>query len=151
MLRIIGKRLHPTAQLRLMHTEIVRGLGIRHAPLFDQPHRFKLELPRKLPSLHDTPPVPSKHLTRCLRNRVQASLLNVFTLPQQIEIVENYFGGIRKTYPDEWKKSDCIFFKTVGFGALWNVFEDIFKECTMQGDGFRVQDIDEVLEPLRSF
>ena len=56
-----------------MHTQIVRGLRIRNAALLDQPHRLKLELPRKLPSLHDTPPVPSKHLTRCLRNRVQAS------------------------------------------------------------------------------
>ena len=33
---------------------------------------LKLELAGKLPSLHDTPPAPSKHLTRCLRNRVQA-------------------------------------------------------------------------------
>jgi 4-amino-4-deoxy-L-arabinose transferase-like glycosyltransferase len=55
-----------------MHTEIVRGLGIRDAPLFDQPHSLKLELPRKFPPLHDPPPVPLKHLTRCLRNRVQA-------------------------------------------------------------------------------
>ena len=72
MLRIIRKRLHPTAQLGLMHTEIERGLRIRHAPLLDQPHSLKLELACKLPSLHDTPPVPSKHLTRCLRNRQQA-------------------------------------------------------------------------------
>src|SRR4029077_12009806 len=72
MLRIPRERLHPTAQLRLMHTEIERGLRIRDAPLLDQPNRLKLELPCKLPSLHDTPPVPSKHLTRCLRNRVQA-------------------------------------------------------------------------------
>src|SRR6476660_9870415 len=72
MLRITRERLHPTAQLRLMHTEIERGLRIRDAPLLDQPHRLKLELTCKLPSLHDTPPVPSKHLTRCLRNRVQA-------------------------------------------------------------------------------
>ena len=72
MLRIIRKRLHPTAQLRLMHTQILRGLRIRNASLLDQPHSLKLELSRKLPSLHDTPPVPSKQLTRCLRNRVQA-------------------------------------------------------------------------------
>src|SRR5271155_1197857 len=56
-----------------MHTKILRGLGIRYAPTFDQPYSLKLELSGKLPSLHDTPPVPSKHLTRCLRNRVQAS------------------------------------------------------------------------------
>src|SRR5215204_4138097 len=55
-----------------MHTEIMRSLAIRHAPLFDQPHSLKLELACKLPSLHHAPPVPSKHLTRCLRNRVQA-------------------------------------------------------------------------------
>ena len=36
---------------------------------------------------------------------------------------------------------DSIFFKTVGFGALMNVFEDIFKDSTMQGEGFRVSDI----------
>src|SRR5215211_1796403 len=56
-----------------MHTEIMRSLAIRHAPLFDQPHSLKLELACKLPSLHHAPPVPSKHLTRCLRNRVQAN------------------------------------------------------------------------------
>ena len=39
--------------------------------LLDQPHSLKLELPRKSPSLHDPPPVPSKHLTRRLQNRVQ--------------------------------------------------------------------------------
>src|ERR1700691_4729917 len=56
-----------------MHTQIVRGLGIRHAPIFNQPNRLKLELSCKLPPLHNSPPVPSKRLTRCLRNRVQAS------------------------------------------------------------------------------
>jgi DGQHR domain-containing protein len=78
-------------------------------------------------------------------------LLNVFTLAQQVTIVENYFRGIRETYPDEWRKADSIFFKTVGFGALMNVFEDVFKECTMHSGGFRVADIVEVLRPLRAF
>jgi hypothetical protein len=35
--------------------------------------RQSFELAGKPPSLHDPPPAPSKHLTRCLRNRVQAS------------------------------------------------------------------------------
>src|SRR4051812_8431292 len=56
-----------------MHTEILRRLRVRHAAFLDQAHRLKLELPRKLPSLHGPPPAPSKHLTRCLRNRVQAN------------------------------------------------------------------------------
>ncbi|MBN8956879.1 MAG: hypothetical protein J0H17_09935, partial [Rhizobiales bacterium] len=48
-------------------------LNIRYAAILDQAHRLKLELPRKLTPLHDPPPAPSKHLTRCLRNRVQAN------------------------------------------------------------------------------
>jgi hypothetical protein len=38
----------------------------------DQLDRLKLELACKSSSLYDQPPVPLKHLTQCLRNRVQA-------------------------------------------------------------------------------
>lgn len=81
----------------------------------------------------------------------EKGLLNVFTLAQQIDILENYFNALRTSYPEEWKKPDCIFFKTVGFGAVMNIFEDVFKECTMHSGGFRVRDIVEVLHPLRNF
>src|SRR5215471_15662459 len=72
MFRILGELLHPIAQLRHMHAQVLRSLHIGHASILDQAHSLKLELAGKLPSLHDTPPAPSKHLTRCLRNRVQA-------------------------------------------------------------------------------
>src|SRR5207247_8427330 len=74
LFRIVGELLHPIAQLRHMHAQVLRSLHIGHASLLDQAHSLKLELAGKLPSLHDTPPAPSKHLTRCLRNRVQANL-----------------------------------------------------------------------------
>src|SRR5881296_1766116 len=74
MFRIVGELLHPIAQLRHMHAQVLRSLHIGHASLLDQAHSLKLELAGKLPSLHDPPPAPSKHLTRCLRNRVQASM-----------------------------------------------------------------------------
>src|SRR3954462_9289564 len=67
-----------------MNTEIVRGLCIRHAAHSDQPNSIKLELACKLPSLHDPPPVPSKHLTRCPRNRVQAILSELIELDHRI-------------------------------------------------------------------
>src|SRR5205823_6374740 len=54
------------------HLQVFGCLRVRDPAIPDQPHRLKLELPRKPSSLHDSPPVPSKHLTRCLRNRVQA-------------------------------------------------------------------------------
>src|SRR5437016_10156877 len=73
MFRIVGELLHPITQLRHMHAQVLRRLHIGHASLLDQAHGLKLELAGKLPSLHDPPPAPSKHLTRCLRNRVQAN------------------------------------------------------------------------------
>src|SRR5262249_9942983 len=72
MLRVLGQLLHPIAQLRRVNVQVLRRLHIGHASILDQAHGLKLELSRKLPSLHDPPPAPSKHLTRCLRNRVQA-------------------------------------------------------------------------------
>src|SRR4051794_8061035 len=73
MLRIVRQLLHPIAKLRRMHAQVLRRLHIRHASILDQAHSLKLELSSKLSPLHDAPPVPSKHLTRCLRNRVQAT------------------------------------------------------------------------------
>src|SRR5262249_51944014 len=70
--RILGELLYPIAQLRRVNVQVLRCLHIGHASVLDQAHSLKLELASKLPSLHDPPPVPSKHLTRCLRNRVQA-------------------------------------------------------------------------------
>jgi hypothetical protein len=37
MLRIVRLRLHPIAQLRRMHTKVLRRLHIRDAPIPDQP------------------------------------------------------------------------------------------------------------------
>src|SRR5262245_17319589 len=59
-------------RMQAVSAEVLRCLHIGHASILDQAHGLKLELPRELPSLHDPPPAPSKHLTRCLRNRVQA-------------------------------------------------------------------------------
>jgi hypothetical protein len=51
MLRIVRKRLYPIAKLRLMHTQVLPGLRIRYAAIFDQPHSLTLELAGKLPSV----------------------------------------------------------------------------------------------------
>src|SRR6185437_9542753 len=77
--RVLGQLLHPIAQLRRVNVQVLRRLHIGHASILDQAHGLKFELSRKLPSLHDPPPAPSKHLTRCLRNRVQANELDAKT------------------------------------------------------------------------
>jgi hypothetical protein len=44
MFRIVGELLHPIAQLRHMHAQVLRNLHIGHASLLDQAHSLKLEL-----------------------------------------------------------------------------------------------------------
>jgi DGQHR domain-containing protein len=80
----------------------------------------------------------------------ERGLLNRFTLPEQRLIIDNFFHALKDTFPSEWASADNIFFKTIGFGAIMNVFEDVFKE-TIVGGGFRVQDIVEILKPVRGF
>src|SRR5665213_1007217 len=83
-----------------MHRQILLGLRIRHAALLDQPHSLKLELARKLPTLHDAPPVPLKHLTWCLRNRVQANAVRLTAL-----LVNGQFRPDELALPELSKRS----------------------------------------------
>src|SRR5262249_41921888 len=107
MFRIVGELLHPIAQLRHMHAEVLRSLHIGHASLLDQAHSLKLELAGKLPSLHDPPPAPSKHLTRCLRNRVQARLIFFWSRRRSVAPVAHMKTQSRKSL-DSWPKPDTI-------------------------------------------
>ena len=73
MLRIVGERFHPVAQLRDVNAS--RRLRILHAPNLDQAHSFKLELACELPTLlHGLPPAPLNTLTWSLGNQAQASM-----------------------------------------------------------------------------
>ena len=48
MFRIVGELLHPVAQLRHMHAQVLRSLHIGHASLLDQAHSLKLTVVRKI-------------------------------------------------------------------------------------------------------
>src|SRR5262245_66013477 len=75
-------------RMQAVSVEVLRCLHIGHASILDQAHGLKLELPRELPSLHDPPPAPSKHLTRCLRNRVQATMHKALVISAKDLLVE---------------------------------------------------------------
>ena len=66
LLRIGDRLLHPSVQRHARYARIARGLRHCHPAFLTQLHRLKLELSRKLASLHDPHPVSFIHLTRCL-------------------------------------------------------------------------------------
>ncbi len=79
-------------------------------------------------------------------------LLNIYTFEEQKSILENYFRALKVVFPAEWSKSKSIFFQTVGFGALFNVFDFVFKE-TMQRSkaSFAVDDVVKIFKPVSHF
>ena len=76
-------------------------------------------------------------------------ILNPYTLPEQVKIIENYFGAIRMVFPTEFRKN--IFFKTLGFGAIWRAFPLVFTLSLKQTSGFRVEDVERVLNVIAGF
>jgi len=54
---------------------------------------------------------------------IERGMLRDFSLEEQYTIFSNYFIAIKDTYSEEWSRENSIFFKTVGFGAMLNVFE----------------------------
>lgn len=77
--------------------------------------------------------------------------LKPWTLPEQVKIISNYFGALKETYPEQWSKSDNIFFRTVGFGAMMNMFEEIFQVALATEGGVRVSELKQVMKGVAHF
>lgn len=77
--------------------------------------------------------------------------LRSYSFEEQKAILSNYFSAIREVYKEEWKKDNPIFFRTVGFGALLNVFDRIFNLCTDRYSSFASADIQRVLGLVADF
>ena len=77
-------------------------------------------------------------------------ILAPYALPEQEKIIENYFRGIELAFPGLFAKN--IFFKTLGFGAMWRAFPLVFSASLKQsGGGFTVQDVANVLSRVSDF
>ncbi|MBB4363477.1 DGQHR domain-containing protein [Bradyrhizobium sp. CIR18] len=82
----------------------------------------------------------------------ERGLLNIYTFEEQKAILENYFRALKVVFPGEWSKAKPIFFQTVGFGALFNVFDYVFKETFQRSKAsFAVEDIVKVFRPIAHF
>ena len=48
-----------------------------------------------------------------------------YSMVEQVKIINNFFAALRNLFKDEW--TDNTFFKTIGFGAMFNMFDEIFQ------------------------
>jgi DGQHR domain-containing protein len=68
-------------------------------------------------------------------------ILNAYTEREQYGVIANYYHGLRQVFPKEFESRDSIFFKTIGFGAVWNVFPTFFSLTLKKQKGFTVRDV----------
>lgn len=68
-------------------------------------------------------------------------ILGPYTQLEQMRIVSNYYAGLRQVFPREFDARHSMFFKTLGFGALWNVFPTVFGLTLKHQLGFTVGDV----------
>ncbi|HXI25168.1 MAG TPA: DGQHR domain-containing protein [Pyrinomonadaceae bacterium] len=71
----------------------------------------------------------------------EKGILSFYSEQEQVAIVWNYYEGLRQVFTSEYEADDSIFFKTVGFGALFNVLPTFFSLVLRLHQGFEVKDV----------
>lgn len=67
------------------------------------------------------------------------------------QILENYFKALKLVFPDEFSTHKETFFQTLGFGASINALYSIFSITAKEKSGFRVEDIQSMLNEISNF
>lgn len=81
----------------------------------------------------------------------EKGLLSVYVEPEQQAVISNYYKGLQQVFPREFDTKDSVFFKTVGFGALWNIFPTFFNLSLKNYQGFQVKDVVAIFKRVETF
>lgn len=85
------------------------------------------------------------HVTR------DKGILGAYSEREQLAVISNYFNGLSQVFQREFNAKDSIFFKTVGFGAVWNVFQTVFSLTLKNCSGFATIDVVSILKHVENF
>jgi hypothetical protein len=64
-------------------------------------------------------------------------------------MIDNYFGSLEAVFPKAYQRN--IFFKTLGFGAIWRAFPLVFNLSLTKYKGFTVKNAADVLRNISDF
>lgn len=73
------------------------------------------------------------------------------TFEERAGVLNNLYNGLKSSYPKEFSTENCIFYKTLGFGAIINVLPDIFDLSVSMFKGFTVQNIVHLFNQIPEF
>jgi DGQHR domain-containing protein len=85
------------------------------------------------------------HITR------DKGILGTYTELEQCKVISSYYKAVAQVFNKDFSAKDSIFFKTVGFGAFWNVFQFVFSITLKNCSGFTVKDVVSVLKRVETF
>ena len=77
--------------------------------------------------------------------------LKSWTLEEQKTIFNNYFDAVRTVFHDEWSQANSVFLRTIGFGALMNIFQRIFDETSGRYSSFQTSDVIRTFKLIEGF
>lgn len=74
-----------------------------------------------------------------------------FNFIEQKGIIDNYFKALKQTFPSQFRQTNMLFFKTLGFGAMINSLSTIFNYTIKYYGTFVVADIVQILQNIDYF
>ncbi len=75
----------------------------------------------------------------------------LYTEPEQQQIIDNYYQGLKVVFPKDFQSKSPIFFKTIGFGALMNSLPTVFDLALKHYQAFTVKDVVRALKQVDYF
>lgn len=78
-----------------------------------------------------------------------AGVLRHYTFQDQYGALANYWSAIKALYADQWGKKNYVLTKTLGFGALMNLFPTVFTKTLALKNDFKVSSILDLLKPMK--
>jgi DGQHR domain-containing protein len=85
------------------------------------------------------------HVTR------DKGILGTYSEREQVAVISNYFKGLAQVFHREFNSKESIFFKTVGFGGVWNAFQTVFSITLKNHSGFSAKDVVQILKRIDTF
>jgi len=83
--------------------------------------------------------------------KMDGGRLATFSLQETEKIINNYFRALGHVFTSEFQRTDSVFWKTVGFGALMNALPTFLDITLTQEKGFAVEDAIKTFDKIEDF
>jgi DGQHR domain-containing protein len=125
--------------------DITRNLDADETSPFHQRIAFTKQAGKGEISLVNFARILRPHLAR------QAGVLGLYTEVEQEGVINNYYKALAVAFPDLFKKAPPIFFRTIGFGAVWRAFPLVFNLANSKFHSVSVASFAKVFAAIKGF